>query len=99
MRKLRLFGREAGRQILGNRVELGVRGLGAIIGHLVDQGLPAGGVQALLGGNFREWHWAQTRTITSRPAPAGNALKSSWARAGLAVSTSRAKREEVRSMT
>src|SRR6476661_4943377 len=52
-RKLRLFGREAGRQILGNRVEFGVRSLGAIVGHLVDQGLPARGIQALLGGDFR----------------------------------------------
>src|SRR6476660_9767805 len=46
-----------------------------------------------------EWHWAQTRTVTSRPGPGGSALKSSWARAGLAVSTSRAKREVVRNMT
>src|ERR1700733_5436492 len=31
-----------------------------------------------------EWHWAQTRTITSRPGPSGSALKSS-AKAGLAA--------------
>ena len=31
---------------------LNFAGIGAIVGHLVHQGLPAGGIQALLGGDF-----------------------------------------------
>src|SRR6202012_4548638 len=42
------LGRETGGQILGNGVEFGIRRLGAVVGHLVDQILPALGIQVLL---------------------------------------------------
>src|SRR5258706_4537914 len=48
-----LFRGETGRQIFGDGVEFGVGGVGAVIGHLVDQVLPALGVQILMRGDFR----------------------------------------------
>src|ERR1700743_1590227 len=48
-----LLGREAGGQIFGDGVEIGVGSLGAVIRHLVDQILPALGIQVLLGGDLR----------------------------------------------
>src|SRR4051812_33652972 len=44
-----------------------------------------------------EWHWAQTRTITSRPGPSGSSLKSS-ARTG-PVTASRASADARTSFT
>src|SRR5436190_5859549 len=48
-----LLGREGRRQIFGDGVEFRVGAIGAVIGHLVDQVLPALRVQLLLGGDFR----------------------------------------------
>src|ERR1700760_2770234 len=49
-----------------------------------------------LAASSGEWHWAQTRTVTSRPGPGGRALKSSCAKAGAAAVVSKAARNRER---